>query len=388
MTESAPKAPRAHLPALTAVRGIAALWVVLFHLRHETEDLFPEFFDELHPLFKSGFLGVDLFFVLSGFVIALNYQARFATFKPSVYWQFMVKRFARIYPVYLATLMLTVLMYVGFRTFGHNYLHPERFTLPGFVQSLTMTQSLTFPMPRQWNIVAWSVSAEWFAYMAFPLIAAGAMRLKGLRSHLLAFVGVFALYSWVLHQWLRPSVMELGVIRVGGCFCLGVLICGMRDALPVRWAHDPRLAKVGLMLALLLPSLYWTSMEFHLHSVTWAPLYFAAFIFVLAQPGAQRWIWKHPLMIHLGHISFSVYMIHGTTIMTVRAFVGTQTMMGAHPILQAGYIMAIYALCVAAGHWLYTRVEEPARRLILAKVARPKLAKLAKLAPSKEWAAR
>ena len=105
------------LPALTAIRGIASFWVLLYHLRHELKHLFPEFFQLNKGLLKSGFLGVDLFFVLSGFVLALNYQRKFQAVDRNAYIEFLWKRLARIYPVYIACLLITLGIYAEFRIF-------------------------------------------------------------------------------------------------------------------------------------------------------------------------------------------------------------------------------------------------------------------------------
>jgi len=98
--------------ALTGLRGVAALCVVLYHWKDGAERLFmrgPRLTFEAH-----GYLSVDLFFVLSGFVMALNYDGMFARRITRVnYTKFLGKRFARIYPMYLFCLVLIVAFNVG-----------------------------------------------------------------------------------------------------------------------------------------------------------------------------------------------------------------------------------------------------------------------------------
>ena len=62
--------------ALTGLRIVAALWVVLFHFRPLIWDASPRLKDDLAPIFNAGAQGVDLFFILSGFVLTWNYLDR------------------------------------------------------------------------------------------------------------------------------------------------------------------------------------------------------------------------------------------------------------------------------------------------------------------------
>jgi hypothetical protein len=83
--------------SLPGIRGIAASWVVLYHV-HEADN----FFSPLKMLLTHGYLAVDVFFVLSGFVMALSY-GHFAVqgWTATNYGSFLLRRFARIYPLYL-----------------------------------------------------------------------------------------------------------------------------------------------------------------------------------------------------------------------------------------------------------------------------------------------
>ena len=149
-------ATRDELDALTGLRGIAALWVLAYHA----------------GLSAAGYLGVDLFFVLSGFIIAYNYaDARLAE-DGRRYREFLWRRLARIYPAYLAALLLTLAAVAVLAPWEVSLRKSAHFTAEGFWASVFMVQAWTVPVPRVWNVPGWSVSAEWAAYLAFPLIAA------------------------------------------------------------------------------------------------------------------------------------------------------------------------------------------------------------------------
>ena len=109
----APAGPgkRAELAQLTGVRGIAAAWVVLYHFQPQIFALAPE----LRPLgvvLRGGYFAVDLFFLLSGYIIAYQYLHAFPRGRGD-YGAFLVKRIARIYPLQLVTLVLIVILVVG-----------------------------------------------------------------------------------------------------------------------------------------------------------------------------------------------------------------------------------------------------------------------------------
>ena len=133
------------MKSLTPLRGVAALAVLLFHAGV--------------PI--RGYLAVDLFFMLSGFVLMHAY----GDIDPrSGYGSFVKARLARIYPVHL----LMILFLLPF--FGIN----ERFSASALVQNLLLVQGPWYAPAGpsvSWNDAAWSLSVEWHAYLLFPLVA-------------------------------------------------------------------------------------------------------------------------------------------------------------------------------------------------------------------------
>src|SRR5947207_9319817 len=93
-----------YLPALTAMRGLAAWWVVLYHFRDEVPKAL--FGSTLYSVISHGDLAVDFFFELSGFVIALRYAGQFGRPNWPLYKEFLIARIARLYPLYISVLVL------------------------------------------------------------------------------------------------------------------------------------------------------------------------------------------------------------------------------------------------------------------------------------------
>ncbi len=152
--------PNNHIPALTGLRFFAAFWVVGFHYFSFSGNL-----SFLNPIFSVGHLGVPFFFILSGFIIALNYTEREFSFR-----QFFILRMARVAPMYYLALFLALpLLYL---TWKNSNSLPE---LGGQVFiNLTMLHTL-LPIKaftQGWNTPAWSISAELFFYLLFPFIKA------------------------------------------------------------------------------------------------------------------------------------------------------------------------------------------------------------------------
>lgn len=95
--------PRPYLTTLTPLRGIAALLVVIFHSNLQTVPFMP--IDKPHFI-TSGWLWVDFFFVLSGFILAYVYTDNFKdSITTAGYWKYIKSRFTRVYPLHFVTMI-------------------------------------------------------------------------------------------------------------------------------------------------------------------------------------------------------------------------------------------------------------------------------------------
>jgi peptidoglycan/LPS O-acetylase OafA/YrhL len=215
--------PKRSIPQLTGVRIIAALWVLGYHYReHFAETLGGDRWWAWTV--QSGYLAVDLFFVLSGYVLAYQYADRVANrFTGRDYAQFLWKRLARIYPVHLAwTLgLVAIVLLIGSTADRES----ERYSLSGLLMDLTLTRTF-FGGSQGWNTPAWSLSAEWFAYLAFPAVVVLITRAIT-RSQFTAMLWVLALVAieWSAAE-AAPSInnMPIPAIRVLVAFSLGVAL--------------------------------------------------------------------------------------------------------------------------------------------------------------------
>jgi peptidoglycan/LPS O-acetylase OafA/YrhL len=161
------------LPNLTGIRGVAAVWVFIYHFREYYFGLFPQL-RKFDFILSNGHFGVDLFFCLSGFILGYVYFNELSN--PSINSRaakvksYFLKRFARVYPLYFLTSCIAGIFYFAGVKFGHvfNNESPSNFSLISVISNFIGIQTwVGYP---SLNGPAWSVSAELFAYLYFPLV--------------------------------------------------------------------------------------------------------------------------------------------------------------------------------------------------------------------------
>lgn len=173
---------RGEIKALTGLRIVAALWVVLFHFRPMLGDASPDLRDALAPVLNCGAQGVDLFFILSGFVLTYNYLDRMGrSFSTRATLHFLWLRLARVWPVYLVTLHLAALWVIFTLHVGHVP-SPDAASLTAisYVRQILLVQLWFVPFfdDSSWDGPAWSISAEWLAYVLFAGLVLVLLRMK------------------------------------------------------------------------------------------------------------------------------------------------------------------------------------------------------------------
>ena len=314
MTVAAKPFP-ADLRLLTALRAVAALMVVLFHFADRTAPG-----SGLHTaLIDHGQLGVDIFFVLSGFILAHVYLARCAAGRFAM-GDFLVNRLARLYPMHLLMLMLAALNgWLAWRkglaldVYGPLLgLDPATGggALWNLLTSLTLTHAWGTTNGHYFNSVSWSISAEAAAYVSFPLIAAaslafGARVKQRVAVALLAYVGCEVTAQALLGSGLNDLSWRYGFLRILPEFAMGVAVYSFGVARPLSRAALVWLLPAGLASAIgLLASGA---------PVAVMPPLFAGLIMLIASAEREKMTppaWLLNPLVYLGEISYSTYMLH------------------------------------------------------------------------------
>ncbi len=312
----------------------------------------------LSPLFENIRLMVDFFFVLSGFVIAKTYLAKVQD--GAGYRRFMWRRFARLYPLHLLTLMVGI---AGSMVIGTGQLqpgtNPEVFSTTAIIANLTLTHSLGVTSYGSFNIPSWSISAEMFVYALFPLFALMITRLPALVNAALVVLYVVATVLIRDHLGLRDWTLawyDMGALRAVPTFFTGVLIAHLlstrwKDFAPsIGWAH-------GAFLLALVPM--------HLNARDeWALAGFALVVLLAAaaeQHGAQSRM-QGRRFVHLGDASYSLYMWHMPVKVGIFAIMGK--LFGTALLPMWGAAVLSFAVALAVALLCYRLFEMPMRRLI------------------------
>ncbi|QEZ48748.1 acyltransferase family protein [Cupriavidus oxalaticus] len=284
---------------LTSLRLFFALWVLCRHWLYSYEGSGPLFdIGVSSAFFDRGYLGVDGFFVLSGFILTYNYDSPSGMRRD---WsEFIVARIARIYPAYIVCLCAMAVAVVGYDWVTRsNMLGSANYSASGLFLELFMLSAWRYAGSGGWNDVGWSVSAEWFAYVCFPIFLFAAPRLNP-RRILLAAGCMFAVLAIV--EVTSPDHLALsgGLARLVPEFMLGVLLCRLRrvsiDYHGYRWAALLSTAVCAVGIAL--------------HADTLFVLGAAGMILSLSyRKDALAKVLSFRLLVFLGEISYCIYIV-------------------------------------------------------------------------------
>ncbi|CAN5317161.1 acyltransferase [soil metagenome] len=289
-----------NIKPLTSLRFVAAMWVVLFHY-------WPKLTEAAHPaILAKGYLGVELFFVLSGFILSHVYlrQVEDGSYR---YGSFLWARLARVYPLHIATLAGVGLMALAAGLAGMS-IDGNIVSWDALPANLFMVHAWGLAPVAGWNHPSWSISAEWFAYLSFPAFAWASLKLQSRPMTAVAAAVAFLAVLYILFERmagfsLTEATIAWGALRIVPCFALGC-------AVHLLWKTDilkkPALAAAsaaGLIAAVIV-----------LASIG-APdaclvILFGGLILALASlSGAPGRFASHPAFVYLGEISYSVYMV-------------------------------------------------------------------------------
>jgi peptidoglycan/LPS O-acetylase OafA/YrhL len=353
---------RAHLAPLTGVRGIAALWVMLLHLVVVMSALFPGSWAQGFRFVASpGFLGVDLFFILSGFVISYNHVETFAGgVGGTAYRRFMSSRFARVYPVHLVILFaLVVAVRVMHAPVGTT--DPARWSTGQLIESLLLIHAWT-GHAAAWNAVSWSISCEWFVYLLFPWFAAlthTRLRQGSARSLWSVIIGLLTLPAIVAIAW--PDAPARLLLQVTCLFAAGCVLHELH-----RRGSKPGIAEgvPGLLtVCLVLGAAYCVHRGWSAYVTV--PLIAPIMAGLARGRGALSRFLSTPVMGYAGRLSFSLYMTHYVWLWLAQYLFPlsrwSEASLAARVAMAACYTAPMFLIAAATYHW----IEQPARAFVI-----------------------
>jgi peptidoglycan/LPS O-acetylase OafA/YrhL len=354
------------IPALTGLRGAAALWVAAYHL------LLPAGFvtGAAAGVLGRGYLAVDLFFVLSGFVMALSYGDWFrARIGREAVGNFLLRRFARLYPLY--GLILVFRFAYTLARYGTFDLPRPWIAAPLIDPALDMPANLL--MVQAWGLsgssigTAWSISTEWGAYFVFPVLAM-LMLWRGWRPALATLFCAGALLAGVVADDLAPGY-HAGLLDAWNGLSAGPLMrcfAGFTIGMGVwRASQVPGVARlagalpvVAGIIALLCILLGAGAPDLAIY-----PL-FPAMVLSLACCRMRTPFSARPL-VWLGEISYALYLLHIFLLHPLDVTRSGARLMLAPWLADILAPVLIFGGLLAASDLCFRHVEMPGRRLVL-----------------------
>lgn len=294
------------LNQLAGLRGICAWWVVFFHSLALMGSSIPS---AIANVFAHGYLAVDLFFLLSGFVIFLSYHAALTKNFPHSIGKFYWQRLARIYPLHFVMLGGYLLLFAAFSFLSSSGAAPASYTWSAFFQSMFLIH-MWVGSDLTWNVPSWSISSEWFVYLFFPLMAYSLRKLRGgIASHLAVIIMVAVLlnliYAFNGVDSLGSDIPRMALIRTLLEFLMGVFIGSLYVNYRAFLEKYHNHALAGFLFAC---ALYAGA---PLPDYALIPIAFTLLIAYLSV--TTSWITRilsAPALVYLGDISYSTYMVH------------------------------------------------------------------------------
>lgn len=391
--------------ALTGIRALAAFWVFLRHFRTEIVDaLGPGPVTQLViHISSAGYLGVDLFFILSGFILTYTHLTTMTT---GYGWRkavgFLWLRLARVWPLTAFVLMLFGAYFIAQALSSGDPSYLAQADPGRLLMHLTLLNGW-FPSTLDWNGVDWSVSAEWMAYLTFAVGVVGLSRFAAVASHrvMITVIVLLMLPVVIVGASMQDDTIFLfandsyvtaaGVlpIRVLGEFWIGAVLslllhrrldAAAQSGIISRWSRLPlaSMAATAAVVVLLVVAyndpLHFMragQQEFHdgidmiapAESIVVLPLFVVliAALAVCPRDPLSRLLSTRPFLL-AGRASFAFYLVHPLVI-------GAGLLAASVLHAESGPPLLIVGIGTAAAAWfsawiLWRFIEEPARKLL------------------------
>ncbi len=295
-----------YLHKLDSLRGIAAFMVVILHFQDYLAPIINELLLKVTPFIHRSYILVDMFFILSGFVMSYTYHEKFKDgVNLSKYKKFMLKRFFKLYPLHIATFLFLVIFHRFFLPFFD--IPPSDFVLNRnnfhILTNLTLLQSSGIGWGdcfncSSWNYPSWSISVEWISYFFIPLLMWIFRRNKFLSFGLVSVL-YLAFYFLVEVPIGNTDVLTLrGIVR-----CL----IGMAFGISIFY-HAYK--KFEVKNALFYLSFFVAFLSLHFVPIDTICIVLMGIMLMLTSNLKESNFLDSKVLLWLGKRSFSIYMVH------------------------------------------------------------------------------
>ena len=355
------------LPALTGIRTLLAIFIILFHFT-------PPHLGLLYPFIDNGYIFVGVFFIISGYVLTYNYADRGKSLSKREFW---LARFSRLYPVYLFVLILSVSMLQD-----EWHARPRGEFWQGIFLTPLVLQGWSPSVATFWNTVAWTLTSECVLYLAFPwLIRLPWPKTSQRLIALLITLWIIGLIPHSLYLYLNPDHIVGPVDRYSSTqllrflkytplpyvctFLAGVTLGKLQHALILT----PRQRFILSAISLVFVGLFFYTLIGHtpyllMHGGLMTPL-FAALVLGLSGPHPISAIFSWRPLLLIGESSYCLYLLHFNVFQLLHTYHVPERLHLAALDPWLSYVILIL-LALAVFHF----IENPARKAILNRFSR------------------
>jgi peptidoglycan/LPS O-acetylase OafA/YrhL len=297
------------LNSLTSLRFFFAFAVFLSHLTFVQTNISWYNWAKFNVFFE-GYLGVGFFFILSGFVLALNYEKKFIKNPDFSKKKFYIARVARIYPLHVLT-FFAMLPFV-FLHVWKGYFHWD---IP--LANLFLLQSY-IPIKDYYfsiNNVSWSISTEFFFYLMFPFYVLWLHKFPKLKYILLLIIPIIIFSEPYFRSDLK---LEKGIFYINPIvrsfdFILGIITCQIYRKVKDTTLNLQKGTVIEIGALMILAVFFYfhndVARAFRYGIYYWIPMVAIVLVFAM-QKGLFSKVLQNKVLVYLGEISFAFYMIH------------------------------------------------------------------------------
>jgi len=314
-------------------------------------------YDIFSHLYHYGYYGVRYFWILSGFVFCVTYLSR-----PVSGYEFTVRRFARLYPLHLVTLLVVAALQIALlKINGHFSIYPYN-NLYHFVINILMIPAWGFQEGYSFNAPIWSVSVELIVYVVFFFM------LNPMRRHPVWMVVFLIAFGFLLRDLAKlREIGECFIYFFVGCFIF-LSICRFFSLTPTARRG---IGSVGVIVAIALAILLAR------HSAVFSFEQRAAVLSTVLIAGLGVFECVYPIrtgvLDWIGHSSYGVYLWH---VPIQLAIILAASLMGASVPMIASkpeFLIAFVASTLAVAWLGFRYLESPAQDLILGRLLKRKV---------------
>ncbi|MFA5938150.1 MAG: acyltransferase [Sinimarinibacterium sp.] len=346
-----------NIPALTGLRAYAACWVMVLHLQH---GIGIKHNVDFGAFIERGGWAVDIFFVLSGFILSMLYSREFESRIDLRTWaRYLSARLARIYPLHAFGLLVLGLYYFGTRLGGTPL--PPGFSLGNFALNVSLLHGWGLADRLSWNYPSWSIGTEWFAYLVMLPLLARALRRLPAWGVLLLGLAAWTIVFLLVHrtgQTIGFQSVKWGIPRIAAEFLLGY-------GLHRIWQfHRPAGARADALMAGGLTTI--VALAFAPAAFEWllGPAICALLLGLTGRGRFGQALFASRAAVFWGERSYSIYMVHA--VVQIYCNLAIQRLGWAEftPV-QSWMLLALQVCAVLAlSHFTYGRIEVPARQWV------------------------